>query len=255
MKKVYTAFLFVLLSLSAQAQRQTTVVQVTGPVSSPGRHIPPANDLIGAAASYWTYCTTATSLQVIAEESPDSIPAHYVPLSPVYGVPTSVNGNSCGLIQAGGLYGYPAFNILSISGGTITIWYSATVGAVSTFPPANSSSGATSLPVCDQQALATASSGSTSLVITGASGQSIHICGWTLSFPGAAVTGNAILIDATTGTSCATAIHNDWEAYFNSTSQPFDHNIGLVVGPGKDVCITAPGTGGGVEISVSYATY
>jgi hypothetical protein len=257
MKKWSTIFLFVLLAISAQAQRQSTVVQLLNNSSAVGRVVPSANDLIGAGASYWTYCTTATSLAVIAEESPDNNSLHYVAISPTYGIPSSINGNSCGLIQAGGLFGYPAFNVLAISGGVISVWYSASTGVVSSFPPAFNSSGATAPAQCDQTAFANTASGTAVSLISGTNGEQIHVCGFTLSFVGSSGnTGFASLTFGVSSTCTGGGSGTSFEIYLNTQSTPLDINRSFVLPPGDTLCFSPPASGtSGNVISISYAKF
>jgi hypothetical protein len=257
MKKLFTVFLFVLLAISAQAQRPSTVVQVLNNSSTVGRIGLGPNDLIGAGSSYWTYCTTASSLTVIAEESPDNNSLHFVPVSPTYGVPSAINGNSCGVIPAGGLFGYPAFNVLAIGGGVISVWYSGSIGVTSTFPPAFNSSGATAPAQCDQTAFANTASGTPVSLVGGSTGSQIHVCGFTLSFVGSS--GNTGFASLTFGasTSCTGGgSGTSFEIYLNSQSAPLDINRSFVLPAGDSLCFSPPASGtSGNVISISYAKF
>jgi hypothetical protein len=246
-----------LLVISAQGQRQTTVAQVLNASTATGRVVPLPNDLIGAGSSYWTYCTTATLLSVIAEESPDNVSGHFVPISVTYGVPAKINGNACDVIPAGGMFGYPAFNVLAISGGSISVWYSGSVGTVATFPPAYTSTGASAVAQCDQTGFTNVGAGATAQLAAGSTGQQIHICGFTLSFAGSSGnTGYAMLVWGF-GTNCGTAPTGiSWEIYFNSASTPLDVSRSFVIPAGASLCYTPPGTGtAGNVVSVSYAKF
>jgi hypothetical protein len=244
-----------LLALSAECQRPTTIVQLLNASTSTGRTVVGFNDLIGAGAHYFTYCTTASFLQIIAEESPDNVSGHFVPISTVYGVPSAINGNPCAVIQVGGMYGYPAVNVLGISGGSVSVWYSGTVGIVSAFPPASSSQGAGTIAQCDHTIAALASSGVTNELIIGTSTQSIHVCDFTISFSGAPSAAQPGLIDGTNST-CTTGQQNAWEAQItSSTPQLFSVAAPFTVAPSHNLCY-APGSPGVTTlISVSYAQY
>jgi len=257
MKKWITGFSLLLVAICAQAQRQSTVVQLANNSSATGRYVPLPNDLIGAGASYWTYCTSATTFSAIAEESPDDVSAHFVPVSVTYGVPSKINGNPCDVIPAGGMFGYPAFNVLAVSGGTYSLWYSASTGTVATFPPAFTSTGASAVAQCDQSALVNTGAGSTALLVTGTAGQQIHICGFTLSFVGSSGnTGFASLVYGTGATCVGSPAGTSWEIYFNSASTPLDVSRSFVVPAGVNLCYSPPGTGtAGNVVSVSYAKF
>jgi hypothetical protein len=261
MKKLCTTLLFVLLTISAQAQRQSTVAQLLNNSTATGRVVPAPNDLIGAAAHKWLYCTTATSLQVIAEESPDNVSGHFVPVSPIYGVPTNtINGNQCAEIQVGGLAAYPAFNVLAISGGNISAWYLGSTGAISTFPPAANSRGATTPTQCDQSVAISTATGTDGLLI-GSSAQSFYLCAAQYSFSQVTTNGTLQLI-AGTGTNCAVTTAVLWTNFITaSTPQVFNpfgmgSSTSFRVPPGQNICVVNSGvTAGSVLVDLSFAQY
>jgi hypothetical protein len=260
MKKVFTTFFVVLLALSAQAQRQSTVVQLLNNSSATGRVVPSANDLIGAGASYWTYCTTATSLSVIAEESPDNVSAHFVPVSVTYGVPVTINGNPCAVIQAGGLFAYPSFNVLSIAGGTISVWYSASTGVVSTLPPATNSSGATTPVQCDSTQGAAAVGAAQARIITGAAGKRIYVCGGTFSLQAAPTGLGSVALVTGTGSNCGTGTATIYSILTNTASPVIfplgaSSNAIFVVPPSTDLCLTGAANEAGTQLYLSYAQF
>jgi len=271
MRKLFLVLGIFALSLSAEAQRPTTSVQLVSnstptaycPVSCavPGRITPGSNDLIGAGASYWTYCVTSgvSSLQLVAEESPDGNSAHTVPVSVVYGIPISINGNLCAVIQAGGLFAYPDLNVLAISGGTISIWYSASTGITSTFPPAANSSGATTPIVCDKNLVNAGGLGTTTVILISSSsiaGQRIYVCGMTLSFT-ATPSGNGFMfLYYGTGSTCSVSQVALWEATVTaSTPQTYfiGGNVFATVPPGYNLCFSTTSVAPAVDIALAYA--
>jgi len=250
----WTTFLVALLAIGAQAQRQSTV---TPPLllnsSATGRVIPAPNDLIGAGASYWTYCSNATSLQVIAEESPDNV--HFVPVSAIYGPPLALNGVTCGVIQVGGLFGYPAFNVLLISGGTISVWYSGTTGVVSTFPPATNSSGATAPVICDNTTGVTQTAGTTVALASPINrNQKVVICSMTLSFPGATTSTGEFDLLSSPG-SCASLVEMWGIDVPTGATNPVPFFVtGSLSGPqGAQVCLRVPAIGVNPLVSYTWA--
>jgi hypothetical protein len=255
-----TTFLVALLAIGAQAQRQSTVVQLLNNSSTTGRVVPSPNDLIGAAAHKWLYCTSAGSLQVIAEESPDGVSGHYVAVSPIYGIPGfTINGNPCAEIQVGGLAAYPAFNVLSISGGTISVWYLGTTGAISTFPPAVNSLGATSPTICDSTVSVAVGNNSTVQLLAGKSNQTIYLCDAQYSFLGATTSGSLQLITGG-GLTCGTGPTNVWtDETTANTPQTYQLFSGTGasprIGPGNNLCLASLTVGTGVMVSLSYAQY
>jgi len=244
-------------SCSAFAQRPTTIVQLLNASTATGRTIVDANDLIGAGGHYFTYCTTATSLQIIAEESPDGVAGHFVPISSVYGVPSAINGNPCAVIQVGGMYGYPAVNVLSISGGSVSVWYSATTAIVNAFPPAQNSQGAATVTSCDKSLNIGSGQNLTTLLITGTATQSIHVCGFTISFSAAPASGS-ITLESGTGSTCATGSLYPWSMFtISSSPQTIDVGRTFSILPSTNLCleVTSVGASTTVEFNMSYALY
>jgi hypothetical protein len=249
--------LFVSLPFVAHAQRPTTIVQLLNASTSTGRTVVGFNDLIGAGAHYFTYCTTASSLQIIAEESPDNVSTHFVPISTVYGVPSAINGNACAVIQVGGMYGYPAVNVLSISGGSVSVWYSGTVGIVSAFPPATNSQGAATVTACDKSLNIGSGQNFTTELIAGTSTQSIHVCGFTISFSAATSTA-AVYLQSGTGSTCATGSVIPWSMFTTASSpQTVDISRTFSILPSTNLCLVVTGVGAStnVEFNMSYALY
>jgi len=223
-----------------------------------GRVVPAANDLIGAGSSYWTFCTSATSLSVIAEESPDNIAGHNVPISVTYGVPAQVNGNACAVIPAGGLFGYPAFNVLAIAGGTITVWYSGSTGVVSTIPPAANSTGATTPTQCDTTIATNAPPSATTELLVGTAVQSVYVCAGQYSFNGAPSAGLISLVYGT-GPTCAGSQVLLWVNYTTaSTPQTlplFNGSTVFRVPPSFNVCLVVSTVTVNTQVNLSYARY
>ena len=54
---------------------------------------------IGQGSHFLHYCTTATALQIVLQETPDNVGAHAAQITPIYGVPPL---GSCAVIQGGG---------------------------------------------------------------------------------------------------------------------------------------------------------
>lgn len=212
-KRFYVITLFLLALLDcAHAQfigfvsLQSEAVQILNASSSTGRTVANAN--IGASTHLFTYCfsNTVTSLQVIVEGSFDGVSTHFAQLSPVSGfVPQVVNGNNCGVIRVGGYYNVLAFNVLTLVGGNISVWYSSAGGPIDIFPPWVNSNGAASGVQCDQSATFTAIAQSTTTkLLNGNANQTIYICGGILSFA-AATTAGTISFLVGTGATCGGA--------------------------------------------------
>jgi len=220
--KVAIAFLFSLFLVScARAETAGTVAISTTSAailtgsSATGRTVVPPQYMIGAGQHSFTYCVSpgTSSLELIAEQSPDGISSHYVPVSAVYSIPNSVNGNLCSTIIFGGYYQYLAINVLAISGGTVSVWYSATAAPIGLYPPAVNSAGATSPTVCDQSAQGTATASSAGTLLEGADAFSrrMALCGATVSFNGSTTAGTVSLAYSSASGSCTAPFHTIWE--------------------------------------------
>ena len=223
---------------AGQTGTQTITIQLANNSSATGRIVVPAKALIGAGAHYFTYCTSASGFSGIAEQSPDGNTSHFVPMSTVYGVPpATINGNPCAVVPMGGYFDHPAFNVLSVSGGTFSLWYSASTGPVPIFPTAASSSGAATPPVCDQAAGVNASG--LVLAAPGNSGVSIHICSITVSFQAApGGSGGFSLISGTGGGNCLGNEQTVWGFIFGTTSPLFyEHPVTLNLPAGSGLCL------------------
>ena len=196
MRKLF-AVIALLMPLSVQAQfngyvgLQTVMTPVVINSSTAGRYQVNAN--IGASYHTITYClsTASTAVQLILEESPDGQAGHFTQVSPISEFPwQAINGNNCGVLRVGGYYSVLAVNVLFLSGGTISAWYSGTAGPTDIFPPAVNSSGGTSPIVCDQSLVFSglAPSGVYQLV-PGNANQGIYVCGGIVSFSAATTAG------------------------------------------------------------------
>lgn len=192
------ALVTLLLPVAAEAQfngyvgLQTVMVPVVLNTASTGRFKVNAN--IGSSYHTLTYClsTPSTALQLIVEQSPDGQDAHFTQVSPISEFPwQAINNNSCGVIRVGGYYSILAVNVLLLSGGTISIWYTGTAGPTDIYPPAVNSSGGTSPAECDQSLVfSQLAPGAVYQLVTGNPNQGIYICGGTLSFDGATSSGS-----------------------------------------------------------------
>lgn len=203
MKKVL-GILAILVAIPAHAQfngyvgLQTVMVPVVQNSSATGRFR--VNSNIGASYHTFTYClsTPATALQLIVEQSPDGQDAHFTQVSPISEFPwQAINSNNCGIIRVGGYYSVMAINVLLLTGGTLSVWYSATAGPTDIFPPAVNSSGGTSPIACDQSiAINQLAAGGTYQLVPGNPNQGIYVCGGTLSFDAATTAGSEELVVA-----------------------------------------------------------
>jgi hypothetical protein len=155
------------------------------------------------------------------------------------------------------MYGYPAINVLSISGGSVSVWYSATGQIVNAFPPAQNSQGASTIPSCDKAFTTLLGQNTTFQLITGTSTQSIHICGFTVSFSGATSNGG-LTLESGTGSLCATGTVDQWVMdTTSSTPQTIDFARTFSIAPSTNLCLQVASIGASTNVilNLSYAMY
>ncbi len=209
---------------------------------------------IGQGAHFLHYCTTATTLQLGLEESPDGV--NYAFITPIYGPPPF--GAPCGLIQAGGYFQTVRGHILAQSGGSTSVWYSASAGPISVFPTGVNSNGAFSPVQCDKTVLLSVAPSTTSLLITGTNDQRIFICGGTYSFSAATTTGQ-ISLQYGTGSTCSTVGPVAFWINLVTASTPqteaiFSLSAGAPIVPvANNFCVTTTGITATTEVAIAYA--
>jgi hypothetical protein len=115
------------------------------------------------------------------------------------------NGDtSCHKLQLGGYY--PNLSVIATgTSGTVSAWYLAGSAPIPDFPPAISTTGPASVPVCDKNKTATVGSGASGFLSSADSASSyLHVCGATISFAGATAAGT-VSIGWDIDNSCANA--------------------------------------------------
>lgn len=199
---------------------QTVMTPVLTNSSATGRTLVNAN--IGASYHTFTYClsTPSTAIQLIVEQSANGQPGTFAQVSPISEFPwQAINGNNCGVIRVGGYYSVLALNVLLLSGGTITAWYTGTAGPTDIFPPAVNSSGGTSPIECDQSATFQGLAPSAIYeLVPGNPNQGIYVCGGLVSFNSATTSGSLSLAVGTT-TNCGGITQN----LSSTTRRPGQH--------------------------------
>lgn len=227
-----------------------------------GRILIPPFNLIGASAHFFTYCTSDTSIQLIAEESFDGISSHYTAISSSAGVPVPVNGNSCAVIQVGGYYQHIAISILANSGGTLNIWYSATTGPINIYPPASNSIGGAPPVQCDKSSTFELLNSRSQPMVIAIANERVYICGFVFSFqtePSTASDGVAIA-DYPAGGTCTGGSGNISSGLDTGTTDPlvipfnFGGNAVLISDTDYDMCVSN-NSGATVRVSISYAQF
>ena len=210
---------------------------------------------IGGGSHWLHYCTSATALQIQLQESPDAVSGHYAAITPIYGVPAV---GSCGVIQGGGYFQNLQGNILSQSGGSTSVWYSASAGPVSTFPTGVNSVGATSPVQCDKSLTSDVAAGALVSLIAGVSGKRIFLCGGTYSFNAATTTGGISLAHSNNGIGTCNPFGLMWNNVILSTTPqqitPFNFTSGALIIPnGESLCVLTGTITATTTIDIAYA--
>lgn len=275
--KLKSLFL-VLLAASAHAQfvgyvgLQTNYTRVINAATTTGRT--QVNTNTGASFHTFTYCVSpGTAMRLIIEESPDGATSHFTQISPAYTAPTNfVNGNACGIIRVGGYYSVLAVNILQISAGNVTVWYTSTAGPSDVFAPAVNSSGGFSPVQCDLTTTSSAlAPGGTYTMVLGIQGEAIYVCGAFISFNAATTAGAIELLPGQS--SCTVVapgpgpINVDLFGTYILASTPQQFEFGnpnsfariqsTAVGAGasNDLCLRIGAITAATAISISYAQF
>jgi len=268
------SFVLILVATAAQAQfigyvgLQTQTTRVLNASTTIGRTRVNAN--IGASFHVFTYCAspTVTSLLLYIEESPDGLDSHFTEISPTFGLPaTAINTNPCAIIRVGGYYAVLAVHVATLTGGTLSVWYSATAGPADVFTPAVSSTGGASTVLCDRSGTLNALAPNTIYQLEpGNVNQSIYVCGGSLSFNGTVTAGEIQLVwgpGANCGGPGNFAIVYD--VYVNPTpNQPFAINAApnsffrappSITTPANNLCLVVGAVGANTAITFNWAQF
>lgn len=222
---------------------ETTVF--TAQSSSKSSGILPDN---GYAQNVLNFCGTLFIGTIDLEWSPTGI----APFYPLQIATITHTDSTCHKLQVGGYY--PNLrSTLTISQGTLSAWYTASAAPISYYAPAVSSSGASSVPVCDiagTQSIATAGTAEIGSFIN--SGDTVILCWVSISFTGAPTGGNVQVGWAASG--CTTPNYN-WQTLTDaSTPQTLYFptlNLRSPLGPTvENICVNNTS---GTTIQVNFA--
>jgi hypothetical protein len=177
----------------------------------------------GYAANYLTYCDTNFVGSIDLEWSP---PITGSPsLGPFIALAQASYGagnadSSCHTLQVGGYF--PNLrSTLTITGGSVSAWYTASAAPIALFAAGVGSNGPASPVVCDQSTFVTAAAG-VNVEIVGPTnfGDTVIICGFSISFDGATSAGMVEIGWAASAGACAASpVPNWWNNTTSSTPQ------------------------------------
>ena len=173
----------------------------------------------GFGANYLTFCTSSFIGSIDLEWSPSSALTSFKPLT-TWTSPSS-GDTACHTLQVGGYFPNLRSSV-AMTSGSISAWYTASAAPIPLVTPGLGSNGPTSPVVCDQAAIANITTGSTNSVLNPTNtGDTVVICGFSVSFNGATSAGSLVFEFATSGLGC-TSPSDVWAAYTTaSTPQIF----------------------------------
>lgn len=213
----------------------------------------------GFGANYLTYCDTNFIGVIDLEWSPPitGSPTLGPFISLAQASYTSGNADSaCHTLQVGGYY--PNLrSTLTITGGSVSAWYTASSAPISYVPSGLGTNGPTPPIVCDVDNQISIPTGTTVLIAGPLnSGDRVILCGFTVSFNGATSTGNVEIAWSATN-ACGTLTSPSWAMFTTSAtpqtlSSDVQQRTNFPVGD-PYACVTNS-SGATVFLSASYAS-
>ena len=207
----------------------------------------------GFAANFLTFCTSGFVGSINLEWSPSNSVFNFKPLSTAT---YSVADSSCHTMQVGGYF--PNLrSTVTVTSGSLSAWYTASASPIALFSAGIGSNGPTSPIICDHATYVGATSGAGATFLVGPinSGDSLIVCGFTVSFNGTTGSGNVELGFAV-NSSCGGTFVQTWNS-FTTASTPQFLSIPLQQRSNspnqQNVCITNT-SGATADVSVSWAS-
>lgn len=183
---------------------------------------------VGQSAHYLAYCTTtggAGQENIFLEESFDAVT--WITIGSA-----SPQGNTCGILQAGGYYQNVRARIANNTGLTNNAWYQATSGPIGFAAPGTNTNGPASPVLCDSIVTGALTSGTAATVLSPVAGRSNVVCSITLSFDAAAAAGEVDIYRL--DTPCAASSPSGVDFRIDTTANTpqtlfFGSNIGQII--------------------------
>jgi hypothetical protein len=167
----------------------------------------------GFAANYLSYCNTGFTGTIDVEWSPTGSAPYY----PLAIATWALEDSSCHKLQVGGYYPNMRSTV-TVWGGSVSAWYTASSAPISYFPPALTSNGPGSPVVCDQTNTNSSTTGATRLLIPPIRAtDNVIICGATLSFA-TAPTGGSVYFAWSASSACTSLTGSVWAMNTPSTT-------------------------------------
>ena len=214
---------------------------------------------IGQSSHFLTVCNSALNATVSLEASIDGTFASPITIGSANYGQTGLADSSCHTIQAGGYYPAVRARVKNYLTGSTTVFYTGIGGPIAPAPAGISTIGPSAPVVCDLPLLpGTISTGlATTSIATGFAGETIVVCGMTLSFSAAPTTGQ-IQFTGGTGVSCSSATFF-WTLNVTATTpQTVFLGGGLAGGlfrlvPGQTLCIATTTITSSFILNATYA--
>jgi hypothetical protein len=155
----------------------------------------------GFAANFLTFCDTSFVGSIDLEWSPSNNLATFLPLTTA--TYSGVGDSGCHTLQVGGYF--PNLrSTATITSGSVSAWYTASASPIPLYSAGIGSSGQTSPVVCDATGVLAISNGVTGFALSALrTGDTVVVCGFSVSFLAATSTGTLALAWASSN-ACAT---------------------------------------------------
>lgn len=210
----------------------------------------------GYGTNTLTYCTNAFKGTITLEW----VPSGLSPGTPIILTQASYNtlaDTACHSLQVGGYYPNMR-STLTPSAGSVSAYYTAQATSIPNVSSGLGTNGPSSPINCDLTAVQTNLTGvasSIANIVPINTGDTIIICGFSISFGGATTTGSLAVDWSTSTSTCSSGAFGGWnELTTSATPQLFTVNLQLRPPPsGASPCFSN-GSGATAEITVTYAS-
>jgi hypothetical protein len=207
----------------------------------------------GFGANFLSYCNTSFTGTIDLEWKPPGTASFIVLSQASYNTADS----ACHVLQLGGYF--PNLrSTLTHNTGSVSAWYTASAAPLSYAPPSLGSNGTTSPITCDQNAIVNVATATNAQLISPINtGDTLVICGLTVSFNGSTSAGQLDIAWSATSGGCGSAGNTNWSVQTAaSTPQLFTSLLPIrsPYAPGYPYACIENSTGAQATVSVSYAS-
>ncbi len=172
----------------------------------------------GFGANFLSYCNTAFIGSIDLEWSPTGSTTSTIVLAQA-NYPSGGSDSACHTLQVGGYFPNMR-SVVKPTSGSLSAWYTASAAPIPLITPGLGSNGSTAPIVCDQNIAVTITTGGTIEIIGPTfTGDTVVLCGFSVSLNGAASAGNLQVVWA--GSIACTGGSLSWESFTTSLTPQF----------------------------------